>query len=525
MFAPRRQQRSAKPAPFVSDDLSRVLSKPKRGMMGERLASPKPNWADRLAVVGGHLMDLDGTMGSGNAGDAQDRLDQLNGARRDEAENARRQAAISEAIRGMDPSMARLAEINLDGVIKGMTERAFAEPKERRIVQGADGRKYYADDQSPVLPGVEGKDDREIIKGADGYSYYADSKERVLPGVQQQPEQMSPYQQAQITMRQEAAAEDRRRWEAEQAAQAPVQSDLPLAFGGQGGAGFDGGSGFGRATRPDMANAEGGFFRVAFGDNLKEHGPDLDEFKDEHRFGYDDARSDDPAWQTGNMASAGYYKERPGTAVRPLYSPGNYQKYKNSDLGKQDAARMGELRASANIEQDLSDKLSEMEALLEAGAPIGPNPGIRTTAADILPFSVPTLVPNDDQAARMRAFNSIATTISLENFAAKTKGAISNAEMEMFLKAGPNWHTRPESARMVIDILRKGAMRSQERAAGAEEWERRYGGLSVPNELGRTFDAEWSAYVNSNPITDRGEVPGGNRQPGDEVDVNDGTWE
>ena len=59
----------------------------------------------------------------------------------------------------------------------------------RKIVEGADGFKYYADTQERVLPGVEKENknsQRQIIEAADGYKYYVDNGERVFPDVEKE---------------------------------------------------------------------------------------------------------------------------------------------------------------------------------------------------------------------------------------------------------------------------------------------------------------------------------------------------
>tara|TARA_R100001086_G_scaffold249474_1_gene189312 strand:- start:1656 stop:2879 length:1224 start_codon:yes stop_codon:yes gene_type:complete len=72
--------------------------------------------------------------------------------RRKEAE---RQAKLDKFKAGLTPEQAMLFDVAPNAVAGGMAEQMFAKAPERKIIEGADGYQYYADNRERVLPDVQ----------------------------------------------------------------------------------------------------------------------------------------------------------------------------------------------------------------------------------------------------------------------------------------------------------------------------------------------------------------------------------
>ncbi|MBW3099235.1 hypothetical protein [Pseudohoeflea coraliihabitans] len=75
----------------------------------------------------------------------------------------------------------------------------------------------------------------------------------------------------------------------------------------------------------------------------------------------------------------------------------------------------------------------------------------------------------------------------------KTKGAISNAEMALFMAASPGLQNTPEGNAMLIDMIDAVADRQIQRADAMEQWRQQHGTLDG-------FEAAWGAHIEQNPI-------------------------
>jgi hypothetical protein len=154
---------------------------------------------------------------------------------------------------------------------------------------------------------------------------------------------------------------------------------------------------------------------------------------------------------------------------------------------------------------DLEPKLGEMTSLLEAGVKIGPNAGARVAMGRYglgkeSPWNpLSAVVPNESETADLETFNKISTDLRLD-LTSKTKGAISDAEWRDFSRAVPNWNQSPEGARRMIQAYRAINARWLEYQDEANKWSTYYGGLSIPDESGMTFDEIWSQYTDANPV-------------------------
>lgn len=75
----------------------------------------------------------------------------------------------------------------------------------------------------------------------------------------------------------------------------------------------------------------------------------------------------------------------------------------------------------------------------------------------------------------------------------KTKGAISNAEMSLFMAASPGLQNTPEGNAMIIDMVEAVGDRQVLRATEMEKWRQQYGTLDG-------FEGEWTKYISANPL-------------------------
>ena len=106
-----------------------VMPRPRRGMIGG--AEPKDkrkglNGANALSLVGGALMDLDGTMGGGNFANAQATVDYNRQRQEEEADKRKRDQAMDQVLQGLTPEQRMAAQLNPDAFGKAYTEDIFA---------------------------------------------------------------------------------------------------------------------------------------------------------------------------------------------------------------------------------------------------------------------------------------------------------------------------------------------------------------------------------------------------------------
>lgn len=182
-----------------------------------------------------------------------------------------------------------------------------------------------------------------------------------------------------------------------------------------------------------------------------------------------------------------------------LSSVGQYSKSRGKRAGKGDAQRLQDIQQSSSDLINRSElALDEMEYLLEQGAPIGPFAEQRSALSRVgmgfLPF-----VPDQEKGALLDAFEGPTMVLTLANVAL-TKGAISNSEMELFRRSVANWGQTPQGAKQLIDFQKRLNERVSQHAEAAAAWDYRYGGLSIPDESGRTFDKAWADYARETPF-------------------------
>lgn len=143
---------------FVSDqmgkDIGRKVPPKPRGFMGGP-PQRRQRFMDTLSVLGATLKDLDGTMGTGNAALAMDRVQYNRSMREQEAQERERMARQQEFMSRLTPEQQIAYQANPDAFGKAYAEKMFAGEPERRTIKGVDGKNYFVDTGEPVLPGVE----------------------------------------------------------------------------------------------------------------------------------------------------------------------------------------------------------------------------------------------------------------------------------------------------------------------------------------------------------------------------------
>ena len=76
---------------------------------------------------------------------------------------------------------------------------------------------------------------------------------------------------------------------------------------------------------------------------------------------------------------------------------------------------------------------------------------------------------------------------------AKTKGAISNAEMNLFMSASPGLQNTPQGNAVLIEMIDAIADRQVMRATEMENW-------YAQNKTLNGFEAAWNQYISQNPL-------------------------
>ena len=178
--------------------------------------------------------------------------------------------------------------------------------------------------------------------------------------------------------------------------------------------------------------------------------------------------------------------------------PDPIEKMLLTDQVKQDSKTMADLRKSGDTGRDLLDKLTQLRSA-RAGVSYegGFFPGTRTFLGKNLPDSpIPGVglpgIPSQEEAGKAEQVESLATDIQLK-FTEKTKGAISNREMELFGRATPGMSMSDEGAKGVMDGFEAGALRTREKPKFYEAYRRQNGSLDGA-------DAAWDSFVESKPV-------------------------
>ena len=160
--------------------------------------------------------------------------------------------------------------------------------------------------------------------------------------------------------------------------------------------------------------------------------------------------------------------------------PGTFGK----ELSKADAELISTSREQAGAAGDLESLASQMEQVIGSVGYTGPFGGLYGAIDDVT-----GLLPGDRGARG--ALRSMTLEAQLA-FTEKTKGAITDREMAMFKEAVPGLNQTPEGNKQIIEVIRIGARRAQDRAAFLERYAQQNGSLE-------NAQAAWRRYINENP--------------------------
>lgn len=122
-----------------------------RGAFG---GPPKRNWGRKAVLAMKAIAELDPRYRGGFA-QQQAQFDAQDQRALQAQKEAERQAAMEEITKSLPPGMAPFMKAAPNEVMGGLIDQKLAPPQERKIVEGADGHKYYADNRQRVLPGVQ----------------------------------------------------------------------------------------------------------------------------------------------------------------------------------------------------------------------------------------------------------------------------------------------------------------------------------------------------------------------------------
>lgn len=164
---------------------------------------------------------------------------------------------------------------------------------------------------------------------------------------------------------------------------------------------------------------------------------------------------------------------------------------------KADNKYLTELRKEGNIGRDTLDKILQLRKAREAVSyEGGAFPETRTWLGKNLPdgvgpFGIP-FIPSQEEAGAAEQVKSLATDIQLQ-FTQKTKGAISNREMDLFGQATPGLTMSDEGAQRVMNGFEAGARRMREKPKFFEAYRRQNGSLDGADDA-------WDRFVDERPV-------------------------
>jgi hypothetical protein len=136
------------------------------------------------------------------------------------------------------------------------------------------------------------------------------------------------------------------------------------------------------------------------------------------------------------------------------------------EMGKLDARTVGSWREGAIVAGDTLDTLDALEQInsLKQGGKV-------QEAVNMAGQWFGT-----DAAANEQAFDAAAGKLVL-NFGQQLKGAMSDGDREMLRKMGPQFGADPRANKVIIDIIRRAALRQMENAQQADTYSQQNNGL------------------------------------------------
>jgi hypothetical protein len=129
----------------------------------------------------------------------------------------------------------------------------------------------------------------------------------------------------------------------------------------------------------------------------------------------------------------------------------------------------------------------------------GPGAGLYGTVDNLLEGVGADGLPGDSGSRAI--MNSGGLEVALGQVQ-KTKGAISNAEMGLFMAAAPGLANTPQGNVALFDMIDAMADRQIERASAAERYRQQHNGTLDG------FEGEWNSYIEANPLIVKGQGGG-----------------
>lgn len=187
-----------------------------------------------------------------------------------------------------------------------------------------------------------------------------------------------------------------------------------------------------------------------------------------------------------------------GTTIRqgPLSNQDMKNEANSVDAARQAAASATELKQTINMLRRANKNTGYS----------GPGGGMVGTVFDLGEKAGLDLPGDPGSRAQMR---SGGLEVALQKVQ-QTKGAISNAEMNLFMAASPGMQQTAEGNAALLDMADAIADRAIQRAQEMERWRAQNGTMSG-------FEAAWSEYINANPIVTEDKILGA--QGGEDVDA------
>jgi hypothetical protein len=178
----------------------------------------------------------------------------------------------------------------------------------------------------------------------------------------------------------------------------------------------------------------------------------------------------------------------------------------NQDV-KNEANSIDATRAAAATATDLKQTVKMLRRANENTGYSGPGGGIIGTGLDLAEKAGIDAWGDPGSRAQMRSGGLDVALAKVQ----QTKGAISNAEMTLFMAASPGMQQTQEGNAALLDMIDAIADRQIERVQKMEEWRAQKGTLSG-------FEAEWARYIESNPIVTEDKILGAGGSGANDID-------
>lgn len=168
---------------------------------------------------------------------------------------------------------------------------------------------------------------------------------------------------------------------------------------------------------------------------------------------------------------------------------------RQGSFGNQDrknvANRVSEDQEATKVASQLKQSVGLLRQANKNTGYSGVGAGLYSAVDDTLEqFGAGSVLPGTAGArATMRAGSLDAALANV----AKTKGAISNAEMGLFMAASPGMQNTPQGNAAMLDMLDAIADRQIQRNGEMEKWRQQHGTLDG-------FESAWGQYIDENPL-------------------------